>query len=178
MELHGHSMNLETRRNLRLPLMRELEPSVQVILARLGMETPRALTAKSLDQLLLDLSSSEWEVRVGAVRALDLLGLSKKRDVVEHLVKMLHDEVGSVRLAVVHVLGKLGWDASAEALEALIEAFCNSEWFVRAAVVSALSEQGERVPSWFFMHALRDENGFVRAAALRSLGTRGLITLD
>src|SRR5690242_19143075 len=116
MEPYGHSMNLEIRRNVRLPLMRELKPSVQAILARLGMETPRALATKSLNQLLVDLNGSEWEIRVAAVRALDLLGLSDKRDIMEHLEEMLHDKVGSVRLAVVHVLSKLGWDLPVEAL--------------------------------------------------------------
>src|SRR5260221_10127606 len=110
MELHEHTTNVEIRRALRLPLMQDLEPSVQTMLARLGLETSNALALKPIDQLLADLNNSDWEVRVAAVRALGLLDISEKRDLVERLVGMLHDGVESVRLATVHVLSMLERD--------------------------------------------------------------------
>ncbi|SRR6266567_204604 len=169
------STSLEVRRAMRLPLMSELEPSIQTLLASLGLETANALVSKPLERVLSDLNSQNWEERVAAIRALGHLSLDEKQGVVGHIVAKLHDKVDSVRLAAIRVLEMLEQDVP---ISTYIDVFCASGWFVRTAIVETLSGQGKKVPSWFFMHALRDENEFVRAAALQALGVRGLATLD
>src|SRR5712692_6215760 len=133
------------------------------VLYRLGLTSEQALSELSVDDLRTKLKSSDWEVRVAAVRALGKLDTDAH---LELLVSALDDEDESVRAAAVHVLGKGGGRAS---LDRLVLALRDSDWHVRETAVLMLGKLKQHVPNEVFMTALQDTDGAVREAARLAL---------
>ena len=133
------------------------------VLHRLGLLPEQALSEIEADELVAKLKSDDWEVRVGAVRALGKLGTGVP---VELLASVLDDEDGSVRAAAVYALGQVGKRAP---LNRLVGALHDPDWHVRETAVLALGKQGRRIPHEVLTTALHDTDESVREAARLAL---------
>src|SRR6266700_397615 len=136
---------------------------LSVVLQRLRLTPEQALSELSVDDLRAKLKSSNWEVRVTAVRALGKLDTDAH---LELLMSALDDEDESVRSAAVHVLGRAGKRVS---LDRLMAALHDSDWHVRETAVLALGKHAQQVPGEVFITALSDTDGSVREAAMLAL---------
>jgi len=142
-------------------------PTPAAILKRLRLGRPSLLLEMDETQLFAALESTEWQVRVAAVKKLEAWG---ELAPIERLTRALKDEHEAVRAAAAHALGVLG---NPEAIRALVDALQDSTWLVRAAAIQALGMLGEQAPVEPLMLALHDEDESVRAVAVRVSGTMG-----
>jgi hypothetical protein len=133
------------------------------VLHRLGLSPEQALSEIAVDDLVANLKSDDWEVRVAAVRILGKLDTGAP---VELLASVLDDADGSVRAAAVHALGQVGKRAP---LHLLVAALHDPDWHVRETAVLALGKQGQRIPREVLMTALHDTDESVREAARLAL---------
>src|SRR5947207_13449569 len=84
----------------------QVPPSLlPAVLHRLGLPPDQAPSEIAVDDLVANLKSDDWEVRVAAVRA---LGRLESGASIELLASALDDADRSVRAAAVYALGKVG----------------------------------------------------------------------
>src|SRR5438067_8107162 len=108
----------------------QLPPSLlPAVLHRLGLPPDQAPSEIAVDDLVANLKSDDWEVRVAAVRILGKLDTGAP---VELLASVLDDADGSVRAAAVHALGQVGKRAP---LHLLVAALHDPDWHVRETAV-------------------------------------------
>ncbi len=113
----------------------------------------------AVDDVVVNLRSDDWQIRIAAVRMLGKLG---EHIPVELLDEALEDEDSSVRAAAVHVLGCIG---KRPPLPRLVTALHDTDWHVRETAVLVLGNWRQDVPSEELNGALYDEDGLVRQAA-------------
>ncbi len=140
---------------------------LQALRIRLGRCAPSQEQDVSVDTLLSDLFSSQWEKRVMAIRTLELFGKQASVRVIRGLTGALLDESSYVRAAAARALTNLDEDAPKEELMLLLN---DSSWEVRASAIYALGKLGAEVPVNNIIHALEDDDPTVRATAVNVLG--------
>ena len=139
----------------------------QALRIRLGRGISSQEQDISVDTLLSDLFSSQWEKRVTAVRTLEIFGRQAPVRVVRGLTGALLDESPYVRAAAAQALAKLEEHAPREDLMLLLD---DPSWEVRASVIHALGKLGLEAPINNLIHALEDDDPAVRAMAVSALG--------
>ncbi len=117
-------------------------------------------------QLLQDLASSEWQIRIHAIRELELLGKQAPLSVVYALEGALQDSSKFVRAAAAQSLGEVGGKAQKTVLLLTLP---DREWNVRAAVIQALGTLGADTPVATIVKALSDTHEMVRETAIWTL---------
>ncbi|GAC1366939.1 MAG: hypothetical protein NVSMB44_31800 [Ktedonobacteraceae bacterium] len=137
------------------------------VLHQLGLSTGPAITERpvetAVDDVVLNLQSYDWQMRIAAVRTLGKLG---EHIPVELLEGALEDEDSSVRAAAVAVLGNAGTRTS---VPHLVQALHDGDWHVRETAILALSNWRQDVPTAELNQALYDVDGSVRQAARLAL---------
>ena len=120
-----------------------------------------------LAPLLHALMSSDWIVRMHAVKGLGLIGA---RQAVTALMPLLQDKVKAVREETTHVLAQIGDCAVPE----LLEGITHPEWLVRLHAVEALGKtKSARAVKPLLSVLFNDADSAVRVDAARSLGEIG-----
>jgi len=137
------------------------------VLSHLGLNNEQVAHPATTQNALTDLHSSDWHVRVAAVRTLGKLGKSGQQVPIEHLLAALQDEDGSVRATAIHALTTL---EECVPIEQLIAALHDPDWHVRETAVLALGKLRQPLPADVFNAALHDQDSAVREAA--QLATR------
>jgi HEAT repeat protein len=142
-----------------------------------GALTPEKLEQQSSEQrqllqnMLDELRSSEWHVRLNAAKALreyaKLLHHTKEPQVVSRLMEAMDDQNWEVRWAVTEALA---WIGDPAAVSALIKHLDDKNWTVRVALIRALLEIGDKQSASYVVPYLKDENANVREAAAETLG--------
>ena len=123
--------------------------------------------ARVLTPLLMALKSSDWIVRMHAVKA---LGRIKDAGAVEPLIPLLQDKVKAVREETSAALAAIG-DA---AVPFLLKALTHSEWLVRLHAVEALGKTRSSSAVEPLLSALfNDRDTAIREDAVRALGQIG-----
>lgn len=136
------------------------------VLARLGLDEPRATLAPSPETLRAALADPDWTVRAAAVQQLADLNDQASFAL---LLDALRDEDGAVRAGVVRVLGQRGDPEDAITREHLEMAVHDPDWHVRETAVYALDKLGARVSISTLREAVRDNDDEVRRAAMQAI---------
>ncbi len=137
------------------------------VLSRLGLNHGQLADTGTVEDTLADLHSSDWQVRVAAVRTLGILIKSGQQVPIEHLLAALHDEDSSVRASAIHALATLEERVSSEQLSVALH---DPDWHVRETAVLALGKLRQPLPADVFNEVLHDQDSAVREAA--QLATR------
>ncbi|MDO9043803.1 MAG: HEAT repeat domain-containing protein [Methanobacteriaceae archaeon] len=120
----------------------------------------------AVDPLIDVLDSPNKYVRMGAAKALGVIGDSKA---IEPLIKTLKDDNKWVRRDASGALAQMGTDA----VEPLINILSDDDWKVRGAATWALGNIKDPRAVEHLIGALNDESGFVRGGATWALGNIG-----
>ncbi|CAD5978508.1 Putative NACHT family NTPase [Planktothrix rubescens] len=126
-----------------------------------------------IDELIQQLSDSNYGVRMNAARALGKLG-NASETVIEALLKALSDSDHRVRRNAAGALGQLG-NASETVIEALLKALYDSNHFVSGYAAGALGQLGNASETVIeaLLKALSDSDYGVRGNAAWALGKLG-----
>lgn len=120
-----------------------------------------------LDPLVRALRSSDWIVRMHAVKA---LGRIKDPETIQSLIPLLQDKVKAVREETSSALAALG----EAAIPALLDALTHADWLVRLHAVESLGKTKSRNAVEPLLSALfNDEDSAVREDVIRALGDIG-----
>lgn len=120
------------------------------LLALAALATPGA--ADRMDDLIDDLTDSDWQVRSKAAMALGEMGDEKA---VDPLIEALRDDVREVRLNAAWALGEIGDD---RAIEPLVAALNDQVREVRCVVAIALGKIGNEKAVGPLKEALKEED--------------------
>jgi HEAT repeat protein len=126
-----------------------------------GSDTIRA----AVTRISAALRRERWEVRSGAISALEKLGTPA----LTAIQAALTDHDWFVRATAANALGQI---KDAKAVEGLINILSDEEWFVRERAAEALSKIGEPAVEPL-IDALKDGNGLVRERAAEALSKIG-----
>ena len=138
---------------------------VQKMRAHLGLSPSSTFYEKpSLEQVLSDLRSKDWPIRVRAVRGLEQYDKEVTR---QPLLRALLDPAAAVRAAAARVLSTWGADAP---MPELYAARHDPNWSVRASVIQALGKMKQHTLLPIFPQVLAaDLSSAVRMAAIWAL---------
>jgi HEAT repeat protein len=121
----------------------------------------------AVTRIIAALRRERWEVRSGAILALEKLGTPA----LTAIQAALTDHDWFVRATAANALGQI---KDAKAVEGLINILSDEEWFVRERAAEALSKIGEPAVEPL-IDALKDGNSLVRERAAEILGKIGSI---
>lgn len=158
-----------------MPLVEALQDQSSLVwdaavlaLAKVGRSNPDR-TNDILRVLLKTLDTKDPFRRAAAVAA---LGELRDPLAIRALSAALSDKDRDLRKAAVEALAKFGGDRDPEAIGALSAAINDRDRYVREAAVEALTKFGGELPVEALGLAVKDEDFFVRAAAMRALKQR------